>query len=104
MKLFSQRKGIKPIKNVIQVDSIDSDLRNCLWSALTIFYLNEVIWGQVFYNSKMHGLLIKLCHYYFKRPIDTMSDYWPNTHKKIKKYFFNCPWYEVYDFIEFIAN
>jgi hypothetical protein len=43
MKLFSQRKGIKPVKSVMQVDSMDSELRNGLWNALIIFYWNQVI-------------------------------------------------------------
>jgi len=38
MKLFPQRKGIKPGKNVVQVDSMDDELRNGLWNGLTAFY------------------------------------------------------------------
>jgi len=106
MKLFSQRKGIKPVKSVMQVDSMDDDLRNGLWDALTLFY-----WWKV--KEKLDGshdygkidILLKLLWYdYFKKPIDTLSDYWPETYGKIRKYFFSCPWFEVYDFIEFIAN
>ncbi|HEU4506960.1 MAG TPA: hypothetical protein VFR78_01890 [Pyrinomonadaceae bacterium] len=41
MNSFSQRKGLKPIKNIVQVDSMDRDLRNGLWNALQIFY-----WGK----------------------------------------------------------
>jgi hypothetical protein len=37
MKSFSERKGLKPIKSVIQIDSMDDALRNGLWSALTIY-------------------------------------------------------------------
>lgn len=33
-----------------------------------------------------------------------MSDYWDDTYKEIRRYFFSCEWNEVYDFIEFIAN
>jgi len=105
MKLFSQRKGIKPVKNIMQVDSMDDDLRNGLWNALTMFYWNQVkvvIYGYDY--GKVDILLQMLWHSYFKKPIDTLSDHWPDNHKKIRAYFFNCEWYEVYDFIEFIAN
>ncbi len=37
MNLFSQRKGLKPVKSIIQIDSMDTDLRNSLWNALSIF-------------------------------------------------------------------
>lgn len=105
MRLFSQRKGFKPIKSVMQVDSMDSELRNGLWNVLTEFYWNRVanIEGITFYE-KVDILLKRLWHSYFKRPIDTLSDRWPDTRKKIRDYFFNCEWYDVYDFIEFIAN
>lgn len=100
MRLFSQRKGFKPIKKAMQIDSIDSDLRNSLWNALTIYY-----WEETTYNNQLLKLLVrKLWLNYFKLPLDTLQDYWFDTYDKIRKYFFNCPWYEVYDFIEFIAN
>lgn len=106
MILFSQKKGIKPIKSVIQIDSMDSDLRNGLWNALIIFY-----WKQsqskkrdYHYPEPIDKLVIILWLDYFKKPIDTLDDYWPYTYEKIRNYFFNCEWYEVYDFIEFIAN
>jgi len=104
MRLFSQRKGIKPVKSVVQVDSMDTELRNGLWNALTIFYWNQVE-GQWISDYRNIGILLKrLWHSYFKRPIDTLRDYWPDTYKEIREYFFNCEWYEVYDFIEFVAN
>ena len=105
MKLFSQRKGIKPVKSVMQVDSMDMELRNGLWDALTLFYWSKVEeTGYVYKYDNIDILLKLLWHSYFKRPIDTLDSYWPNTYKEIREYFFNCEWYEVYDFIEFIAN
>ena len=106
MKLFSQRKGLKPVKSVIQVDSMDDDLRNSLWNALYVLYWQEVQIPNLSdsLNENITILLSSLWINYFKKPIDTLSTYWPNTYKEIRKYFFNCKWYEVYDFIEFIAN
>jgi len=104
MKLFSQRKGFKPIKCEMQVDSMDRELRNCLWNALTIFYWSKVKGKVISPYKNIKILLIKLWDSYFKKPIDTLGNYWPKTHMKIRDYFFSCKWYEVYDFIEFIAN
>jgi len=104
MKLFSQRKGIKPVKSVMQVDSMDGDLRNGLWNALTFVYWNQVEDDWIHDYKKMDILFKTLWHSYFKKPLDTLSSYWPETYKKIREYFFHCRWYEVYDFIEFIAN
>ena len=103
MKLFSQRKGLKPIRSVIQVDSMDTALRNRLWNVLTICY-----WGGVteylLENTKMEGLCHALWHHYFEKPIDVIPDYWPTILGVIKKEFFECKWSEVYDFIEFVAT
>ncbi len=33
-----------------------------------------------------------------------MNEIWKLTLKEIRDYFFECPWHEVYDFIEYIAN
>ena len=104
MRLFSQRKGIKPVKSVMQVDSMDTELRNGLWNALTICYWNQVEDQWISNSKNIDSLLKRLWHSYFKKTIDTLRDYWPETYKEIREYFFNCKWYEVYDFIEFIAN
>lgn len=105
---FSQREGLKPVKSKIQVDSMDSDLRNRLWNTLDLFYWNQVQ-GELLLertrgNIRIYFLLYKLWDRYFKKPIDTMDNNWSNIYREIREYFFNCQWYEVYDFIEFIAN
>ena len=104
MELFSQRKGIKPVKNVIQVDSMDEALRNRLWNALYVYYWNRVENDWLPNNPNIYLLVQRLWHSYFKKPIDTLSKVWYETYEEIKVYFFQCPWYEVYDFIEFILH
>ena len=100
---FSQRKGLKPVKTTIQTDSMDEDLQNCLWSALTssYFYFRSRF---ITIPSNQHSLLKSLWLDYFKKPIDSLGGNWYDVLPEIKGYFFNCKWYEVYDFIEFIAN
>lgn len=109
--LFSQRVGLKPIKNVIQIDSIDAELRNSLWNALTIFYwdrMKEITNAGVSEHlsncNDLENLFLKLWNNFFKKTLDSLDNYWPETHKEVKKYFFDCEWYEIYDFIEFLAN
>ena len=83
---------------------MDTELRNGLQNALTIFYWGQVKSKWVTDYKKINILLKILRHNYFKKPIDTLRDYLPDTYKEIREYFFDCKWYEVYDFIEFIAN
>lgn len=105
MTLFSQRKGLKLVKNIMQVDSMDEDLRNGLWNALSIYYWNKMEGNKYLSSIEDIDFLFKrLWHNFFKKPLDTLDDYWADTYKLMRKYFFECAWYEVYDFIEFIAN
>lgn len=110
---FSQRKGITPIMKSIQVDSIDEDLRNGLWSALVEFYWEKCdmpkdsfgILSQIS-GSKLETLFKDLWHNYFKRPRDTIPTYFYGDGgglETLRNYFFRAEWYEVYDFIEFVS-
>jgi len=94
---------LKPVKSVIQKDSMDKELRNGLWNALDIFCwgrMKEYSWIS---KTSLDALLNLLWLRYFKRPLDTLDDYKANTYATIRKYFFDCAWYEVYDFIEFVV-
>lgn len=110
---FSQRYGYKQIREIVQIDSIDEPLRNALWSLLKLY-----VWDHVHYTRGMHGgyflnegsnpELKKLCDRlwfsYFKKPLDQLDSKWSNVLEQLRSYFFQCEWYEVYDFIEFVAN
>lgn len=101
--LFSQREGIKPVKSVIQTDSMDDDLRNDLWNALTASYWDNISKYWISYFPDMEILIKKIWVDHFKQPLDTLENAWSKTYKKIRKIFYNYEWYEVYDFIEFIV-
>jgi hypothetical protein len=106
MELFSQRQGLKPTRLDVQIKDIDAGLRIKIWNALQIYYWGEVH-GNDLENSSNYGMrtyLKGLWHSYFKEPLDTLPTVWRETYQKLRKYFFNCEWYEVYDFIEFTAS
>ena len=102
--LFSQRKGIKPGKSVIQIESMNDDLRNCLWNALTLCYWNNVKDNSIAYFPLMKRLIGKLWLNHFKLPLDDLSPSWNDTCENIKNKFYCYKWYEVYDFIEFVVE
>jgi len=108
MKSFSQRKGLKPVKSVMQVDSMDEDLRNGLWNALTFHYWLEI--GKptddflITTDKNMYELITSLWLNYFKNTYDAMDIWWRTVYKILREYYFECEWHEVYDFIEFVAN
>lgn len=105
MKLFSERKGFKKARTEIQVNHIDDALRNRLWNMLTVFYWDKMKpWEWITRNKDIEVLFKRIWHKYFKKPLDTMPEYWKNLYKKIRIYFFECRWNEVYDFLEFVVK
>lgn len=118
---FSERMGFKPVKNIIQVASMDNELRNSLWNNLSRYYWGNIHSNTLFgfssdqspYDTKEFELIMLITRIwidYFKLPIDEIPPIWrarhsdKDMHNKIKSYLFECKWYEVYDFIEFVPN
>lgn len=111
MKLFSQRKGFKPVKIEMQTNSMDEDLKNGLWNAFTVTYWAEIDSfathrsAYLDKNVQWKSFIDNIWHNYFKQPIDTLGHYhWESIHELLRDYYFQANWVEVYDFIEFCAN
>jgi hypothetical protein len=108
MKLFSQRYGYKPVRNVIQKESMDDDLRIGLWNVFTIHYFSDLkkdYNGSSFLDDhkELETFCIKLWIEYFKKPIDTLPQKWIDDEEKIRNYFFESEWVDIYDLLEFIV-
>jgi len=111
---FSQRYGYTPVKSVLQLEGMDSDLRNALWSLVTRLYLGEVqsnheIIGPRYFlsnrgNEHLRALFQALWLHFFKQPLDTLPDLWEDAYRWLREHFFSCKWHEVYDLVEFIAQ
>lgn len=104
MKTFSQRKGLTRASETIQIDSMNSQLRTSLWNALDL-----VLWSSQEFLFRQHGephiqpFSRALWFDHFKLPIDSRPDRTRAILAEIREYFFECEWYEVYDFLEFVV-
>lgn len=105
MKTFSQRKGLKPVSEIIQTHSMSDALRNSLWNALDV-----ALWStqDFLYNQDrephIEPFSRSLWFKYFKKPIDSRPDRSSKILAEIRQYFFGCAWYEAYDFFEFVVS
>ena len=101
MKRFSQRKGLKPVAEVIQMDSMDSELRNSLWNVLDVR-----VWSGDWPpdSLKEESFSAPLWFDFFKKPIDSRPEFAFLILKEIRQHFFACEWFEVYDFLEFVVG
>jgi hypothetical protein len=101
---FSQRIGIRPVKEIIQKDKIDDDLRNSLWNAIYNYYLKDL----PFYKNDLQGAnskyIFKLWINFYKLPMDDIPSECSDILRHIKSWFFDAIWWEVYDLIDFTAE
>ena len=107
---FSERLGYKSIKQELQFETIDTELKNTLWTIFLDHFLNKL--EQENYRTRRKELYIytySLWLSFFKLPIDTAplnNDqfvYKDSLIQYIRKFFFSesTEWYEIYDLIEF---
>lgn len=100
---FSDRIGITEPKSILQVDSIDSALRNGLWQACLEHYLrrfNDHYPSDSVFKAHMRNIYVN----FFKRPSDEI----PYGHEKgigqVRQWFYAAEWWRVYNFIEFLFD
>ena len=109
MTTFSQRYGYSPVRSVLQTGAIDEGLRNRLWNLVRSTFFNNVPpWsgapGDFFPHTSNHEFFKNLWHNYLKRTVETIGNSYFDAVNDLKKYVMECPWHEVYDFIEFLAQ
>jgi hypothetical protein len=107
--LFSERKGLSSVRDAIQNDGMDDELRSGLWNAFLRY-----IYGNIKYDKQKHSFLVNSNLYglfssywldLFKLPLDCLPTKYANEALKIlREHFFECSWFKVYDFIEFTAK
>jgi hypothetical protein len=66
---FSERQGLKPIRQILRTDSMDSELRNRVWNVLRDHRLSDKVEGYTLIhrgNATLRTFCITLWHNYFK--------------------------------------
>jgi hypothetical protein len=101
---FSQRIGKTPIRNQIQIEDMSAELRSGLWDAFDSIALTDHVSKFISHGSRDARFYRNLWHNFFKQPVDTLDDYIPDNVKGIRDWFFKAEWFQVYDFLEFVAE
>jgi hypothetical protein len=110
---FSERKGFTTkVSSIIQKDHMSDDLRNSLWNMLEIHlwrkksgFLDTDLQEQYILDFSAGFWLFYLKLPITSRPLDNYGNYDVNLiFNEIRKYYFSSPWYEVYNFLEFLLS
>lgn len=114
--MFSQRIGKIPVRTVLQVESIDKDLKNRLWNIVLekfFGYFSGHYSGR--WESQRGEVCKSIWKEFYKLPNDEIpTDYSYHINlrvvdvekvmKHVKEQSFNKEWYEIYELIQFMAN
>jgi AbiJ N-terminal domain 4 len=101
MARFSERIGKVSPRSAIQIEAMDVPLRNALWNAVDVV-LFDGLSGWINAHWQWH-LCQTIWIEFFRLPVDEIDGWWPKIKERIRHWFFTAQWYEVYDFVEFLA-
>jgi len=113
---FSQRIGQTPIRTALQIESIDKPLLNGLWNTITEGFFLKLDNNQIREESLRGTICLLIWRDFFKnivRDIPRHSSIFNNSPIAIdcdlvinycRKWYFLAKWYEIYDFIEYLAG
>jgi hypothetical protein len=105
MSIFSDRMGYTKPKIQIQVNSIDAELKNCLWNAFSeLLEKAPPSWGDN-QSEEMNIFVVNSYENLLKKPSDLLSKSYNETYNVFRNYFFfEAKWFEIYNLLEFSAN
>jgi hypothetical protein len=102
---FSERIGKAPIKTGIQLDSMDTELKNSLWNIVTVFLVEPMEKGhQYLIYSGYKELVEHIWFSFLKEPTDQIAFATESVGAELRRRFFKGDYLYIYDFIDFIAS
>lgn len=110
MASFAQRYGYIPLEKIFQREVVDAKLRVQLWNILKISIWDSFDYSNERYDQtsqKINRLVSRLWFHYFNNDLDHLPHFKNdrnNAYNYLKNYFNTCEWFEVYEFLEFIAQ
>lgn len=102
MARFSERIGKVSPRSAIQIEGMDEALRNALWNAIDVILFRGL--SDRIQTEWQWPLCQAIWIHFFRRPVDEIDPYWPRLKDKLRAWFFSAPWYEIYDFVEFLLT
>ena len=103
--------GLSPVRTALQVGSIDQALKNKLWNAfIEDFFVQHSDLSLKGKDSNRASVCKYIWKHFFENRIDLIPSYGNGVvmcHMvldHIQNSFFNAQWFEIYDFVEFIAG
>ncbi|WP_165304990.1 AbiJ-NTD4 domain-containing protein [Pedobacter sp. SYP-B3415] len=104
MTRFSQRMGIVPMSKVLQVDSMDNDLRNSLWNIFDVLVVRKIKPSGYSESAKWTKLRVNWIMHFEKKILSSQSTEPSSFEWEMKNVFIKGEWWKVYDAIQFMID
>lgn len=101
---FSKRIGIEPMEKKIQMNEMNSELKNSLWNAINDYYVVFLRVGLLRYDESSTTFYYNLWRNFFKIPIDEIPEHSIHALRDFKIYFSKLTWNKVYELLEFLSK
>jgi hypothetical protein len=111
MALFSQRCGYISAQQAFRREDASHQLRTALWNVLNLHLWSQWEeysrgWTQI--SKCINALVQRVWLDFLKYDVDALPRFQDrgsrSAYDVFKHYFFECAWYELFDFIEFLAK
>lgn len=102
---FSQRHGYAPVKDALQLESMDKELRNSLWNVVYVYLGSPSSTSGALPDPVLGRIYKALWADFFKFQLDNFNPrHLGNLLERLKGMLILGPWYEAFDVIEFLAS
>src|SRR5260221_14545720 len=105
---FSDRIGKTEPRTIVQVDDMDTPLRNQLWNLVARHFVDPMSHGirsgpydTLGSSPEWENWRRLVWDRFFKKPVDESGSNSSVTRKVIREWFFMAQWWDVYNFLEF---
>ncbi|MBR0793961.1 hypothetical protein JQ615_01015 [Bradyrhizobium jicamae] len=101
---FSDRLGITKPKSILQLDSMDNDLRNGLWQACIESFFHGGSEHDYAYDNVFRAIMEAIYVDVFKSTTENIPHGYQNGIRAIREWFNKAEWFDVYNFVEFLIQ
>ena len=99
---FSQRYGFAKVRDKLQIESMDEGLKNRLWNRFEKYYIDQT--EYLIFTIKYYDFFTKIYDEFFKYYNLPPNDIIEVSYDLKKIFLHKFKWYEIYDFIEYVAE
>ncbi len=102
--LFSERINKREPKSLIQIESMDTDLRVGLWNCYCLHFARVFESTDYIDESPVRGVIEYIWMHFLKEPLNRLPPRTDKFNTRVYDLYCNWDYLEIYDFVDWLAN